>query len=237
MSEGTLTLRDAARRLARLRNPKAKGIASSELLSLLRSGELKAGFYILNGTAWIEIPLAHWERTGSNKLRSIGRNRNDPKSGAYRVRADKFPDQVATFVCKQIKSNEQTSERNKAKPNLDAVTTVLDAAAKSYEVTVKTKDFLDYLRRHGIEERTITGKAGRDPKEGWRQVCSYMAAYMAAHHRDHPTNAMKIEESARAIFDLANADGVHDLPSWATIKEEVSKAMALLEREDFRLKK
>ncbi len=61
MPEETMTLRDAARRfrLARLKNPKAKGIASSELLGLLRSGELKAGFYILNGTAWIEIPVAH----------------------------------------------------------------------------------------------------------------------------------------------------------------------------------
>lgn len=49
MPEETMTLRDAARRfrLARLKNPKAKGIASSELLGLLRSGELKAGFYNL----------------------------------------------------------------------------------------------------------------------------------------------------------------------------------------------
>src|SRR5437588_7771533 len=112
MPEETMTLRDAARRLARLKNPKAKGIASSEWLSLLRSGELKAGFYILNGTAWIEIPVAHWERTGSNKFRSLGRKRNNPKSGAYKVRADKFPDQVATFVCKEIKLNEQTSGRH-----------------------------------------------------------------------------------------------------------------------------
>ena len=49
---------------------------------------------------------------------------------------------------------------------------------------------------------------------------------------------MKIDELAHAIFDLANADfrwSVVFLPSWASIKEEVSGAVALLETEDFRV--
>jgi len=78
--EETITLREAARQLARKENPKGKAIQSSNLLSVLRSGELKAGFYFWDGTTWIEIPDAHWGKINSTKF-GIGRKRRDPKSG------------------------------------------------------------------------------------------------------------------------------------------------------------
>jgi len=98
MSEQTMTLRDAAQSLARAKNPKATGIQSSKLLNVLRSGNLKAGFYFLNGTAWIEIPLRHWHDIGSDKFRRIGRNPDNPKSGTYKIRAATIPDQVAGYI-------------------------------------------------------------------------------------------------------------------------------------------
>ena len=237
MPEETMTLRDAARRLARIRNPKGRGIESSKLLGLLRSGELKAGFYILDGKAWIEIPLTHWATTPGNKFRRIGRIRHEPKSGAYPVRANEFPDQVARTICKEIEVNERALGQHENQPNLEAITAVVDAAAKSYEVTIKTKEFSDYLQRQGMEETITTAKGGRPEKEGWRGVCRYMAAYMAAHYRDLPTAHLKIKESSDEIFRLANEDDVPDLPTADTIKEEVSKAIKLLERKDFHLKK
>jgi hypothetical protein len=96
---------------------------------------------------------------------------------------------------------------------------------------------LEYLETHRPEERITTTNVGAPRKEGWRDICSYVAAYMTAHQRDLPEVRMKIKESSEEIFRLATADEVKDLPSAGAIKEEVSKAMMLLKRDDFQLKK
>jgi PleD family two-component response regulator len=64
-----------------------------------------------------------------------------------------------------------------------------------------------------------------------------MAAYMVAHYRDLPAVQLKIKDSSDEIFRRAKADGVTGLPAADTIKEELSKAMDLLERVDFQFKK
>ena len=113
----------------------------------------------------------------------------------------------------------------------------MDAAAKAYEVTLKTENFANYLKHHGLEETITAVKGGRKQKEGWRHVCSYMAAYMVAHHRDSPEVRLKIKKSSDEIFKLAKDDQIPDLPSADSIKEQVSKAMTLLDRPDFHPKK
>jgi hypothetical protein len=226
MPEETITLRAAAQRLARIRRPQGTGIESSRLLSLLRSGELKAGFYFFRGTLWIEIPLAHWRGIDSNKFR-IGRNPDDPKSGTYRVNVNQFAEEVA----RTLWNNEQTG------PSREAVTAVINETTGRYEVTVKTEDFQEYLRQHHLKESTTTTDVGRRQKESWRDICSYMAAYMAAHYRDLPGIELKVGESSVKIVDLAKAGGVGDPPVSDTIKEQVSKAKALLETPKFNLKK
>ena len=117
------------------------------------------------------------------------------------------------------------------------VTAVVDAAARSYEVVVKTRDFLEYLETHRLEEGITTTNVGAPQKEGWRDICSYMPAYMTAHQRDLPEVRMKIQETSEEIFRLAAADEVKDPPSAGTIKEELSKAIKLLKRADFQLKR
>ena len=77
MPEETMVLRNAALRLARTGAPKTNRIQSSKLFSALQSGELKAGFYILGGTEWIEIPVRYWLEINSSKFRRIART-NDP---------------------------------------------------------------------------------------------------------------------------------------------------------------
>ena len=71
----TTTLRDAARRLARAKNPKAKGIQSTALFNLLRAGKLRAGFYMLEGSAWVEIPINYWEGLALKRFGKIARTR------------------------------------------------------------------------------------------------------------------------------------------------------------------
>lgn len=230
MAEETITLREAARRLARISNPKGTTIQSSKLLSVLRSGELKTGFYFLDGTAWIEIPDAYWGRINSNKFR-IGRKRRDPKSGTYRVKANKFPIQVASVLC----GSEQTSERQSI-PSRERLVAVIEETTKWYEVTIKTKHFLEYLQGQRLEENKVTSNVGA-PRKAWREVCSYMAAYFAAHQRDRGAERLKIKQAKDDIHKFAKDDKVKNLPAEDTIKEEISKALALLEDPRFKLKK
>jgi 16S rRNA G527 N7-methylase RsmG len=64
-----------------------------------------------------------------------------------------------------------------------------------------------------------------------------MAAYMVAHYKDQPAVKLKIDEAGEAIHDIATGDGVPDVPAGSTIKEQVSKAVDLLEKSAFKLKK
>src|SRR5271170_6566483 len=132
VTEETITLRDAARRFARAKNPKAQGIQASELFSLLRAGELRAGFYILGGTAWIGIPISYWEGLKIEKFRKIARNSENPTSGSYALRGDQFPDQVAQVVCDRIKTGQRDFESSAGE-----VAAVIGAAGRLCEVTIK----------------------------------------------------------------------------------------------------
>jgi hypothetical protein len=231
MPEETITLRESARRLARTRNPKGTNIESGKLLNALRSGDLNAGFYFLDGTTWMEIPYAYWRGINSNKFR-IGRKQGDSRSGTYRVKANKFPIQVANALC----GSEQTSERQSI-PSRERLVAVIRETTKWYEVTIKTKDFLDYLQRQGLEENRSRTNVGRRRKEGWRELCSYMAAYFAAHQRDRGDELVKIEQAQADIIKIAKDDQVPDLPDETTIGEQISKAIGFLERPEFKLKK
>jgi hypothetical protein len=226
MPEETITLRDASRRLARIRKPKAKGIESSRLLSLLRSGELTAGFYFWRGTVWVGIPLAHWQGIDSNKFR-IGRKPDDPKSGTYQVKANEFAEEVTRTLWNNDLSG----------PNREEVTAVIQETAKRYEVVIKTENFQQYLQRHELDENKTTTKVGRPRKEGWRELCSYMAAYFAAHQRDRGDEPIKTDQAKADIIDLAKRDDVSNLPREDTIKEQISEAIGFLERPEFKLRK
>jgi hypothetical protein len=230
MPEETITLRESARRLARIRSPKGTKIESGKLLNVLRSGELKAGFYLLDGTVWIEIPDAYWRGINTNKF-AIGRKRGDSKSGTYRVKANKFPNQVASTLY----NSQQTSERQSS-PSRERLVAVIEETTKWYEVTIKTKDFLEYLQRKGLEENKSTSNVGA-PRKAWREVCSYMAAYFAAHQRDRGPEPLKIKQAKEDIHKFAKDDDVKNLPAEDTIREEISKAIDLLEDQRFNLRK
>jgi hypothetical protein len=226
MSEETTTLRDAARRLARAKNPKGKGIQSTALFDLLRAGKLRAGFYILEGSAWVEVPIGYWEALAVGQFRRIARETNDLKSGSFRLRGDQFPDQIAKIISDQIQIGRQGDEAT-----LKRISDVVAMAGKRIEVTVKTADITNFLRSLGLDDHVAySAGGGRRQKEGWRDISSYMAAYMVAHYRSTPEAALKVEISGDAIYNLARQDGVPDIPVGSTIKEQISKALALLEK-------
>jgi hypothetical protein len=226
----TTTLRDSARRLARAKNPKAKGIQSTALFNLLRAGKLRAGFYMLEGSAWVEIPINYWEGLALKRFGKIARNPNDPKSGSFRLRGDQFPDQIAKIVSDRIQAGSRDP-----RTALAEISAVIAGAGKLIEVTIK--EISDFLQTRGLREQVSPSKAGRRRKEGWRELCSYMAAYMVAHFRDLPGVELKITEVGQAIYEVARADGVPGLPDGKSIIEYVSKAMALLKEPSFSLKK
>jgi hypothetical protein len=236
MPEGTITLREAASRLARIRNPKGKKIESSRLLNVLRSGQLRAGFYFLHGAAWIEIPLWYWQAIGADRFRGIGRKAGDPKSGTYKIKANEIPEEVARVICTLVAQDEKFSGEHQTKTLQEAVADVVGATAVEHEVTIKTRDFDAHLDSRGLQEHNPAPKVGRGRKEGWRELCSYMAAYFGAHYRDRPAEALKIEQAKVDIINLAK-NRVSDLPVADTIKEQISNAIALLERNEFKLKK
>jgi hypothetical protein len=236
MPEETITLREAARRLARIRRPKGKGIESSKLLNVLRSGELKAGYYIMGGALWIEIPLMYWQAISSDRFRRIGQNPDDPKSGTYKIRTSTtLVDQVADLICKAVEEHSPTKGHD-AGAMRNAVTAVVNEAAKSYEVTVKATHFLEYLKNHGLEEKVASTNVGRKRKEGWRELCSYMAAYFAAYQRDRG-RPPKIDQAQTDIIKIAKGDNVLDLPDETTIKDQISQAVGFLDRPEFKLRK
>src|SRR5262249_54500986 len=109
--------------------------------------------------------------------------------------------------------------------------------AKSYEVVVKHTKFSNYLQEHGLEELGAATGVGRRRKEGWRELCSYMAAYFAAHQRDRGAESIKIDQAKSDIIKLAREHKVPNLPAPDTIKEQIAKAMGLLETPEFKLRK
>jgi hypothetical protein len=235
MPEETISLREAAVRLARIRNPKGRKIESSRLLNVLRSGDLKAGFYFLHATEWVEIPAAYWQRIGSDSFRRIARSQSEARFGAYKVRANAFPDQVASIVCGKLAATAVAS-RAQSQTDEETAAEIIRDTAISYEVTIKRKEFDEYLTRHGQTEEQTISAVGRRRKEGWRELSSYMAAYFASHQRDRGTESVKIDQAKDDIIKAATEDRVPGLPAAETLKEQISKAKDLFENGKFKLK-
>ena len=98
------TLREVARDLGRIRHPAKEKPAVLELLGLLKSGELKAGFEF-PGTmvCWIPIPASFWTGVSSHKFGSLRYVQGDKhKTGTYEVRISDFIEEYIQVVSLQF---------------------------------------------------------------------------------------------------------------------------------------
>ncbi len=220
-AQPTITLRDVGRRLARLPSSKTGGIADGKLLGLLKAGELKAGFYFPGPyLSWIPISPSYWAGISSDQFRSIRRSDKKNLRGTFKVRLSQVADEYVGVVSKRLKRHERG--------NNDAiwkqVKATLAAASHRFEVLIREQDWEDYLKKHNLEEPIPVEKrkAGRRQKEGWRQLCVLVGAYLVKHQRI-TTEQPKIEESARQIHKIGEAERIRGLPVWSTIKDALSE--------------
>jgi hypothetical protein len=170
--EQTIPLRDIGRRLAPLQRSRDK-VASDELLSLLQTGEISAGFRFFGRTIfWIKIPAHYWTKVSSNKFRNIRYSSKKKNSGAFKVRLGQFADDIVIQVNEQLENKKiEASDEWKA---------VLKATTHTYEVEITEREWADYLNRNNLTEPgpEIKSKSGRNQKPGWRNLSIIIGAYI-----------------------------------------------------------
>src|SRR6478736_3728998 len=97
--QSAVPLRTIARRLPKVLNRRGK-TATRELLSLLQSGELKAGFDFPGRVKrWISIPTSYWAGIGSDQFRTLHYEKgNKHRPGTFKVRIGQFADEFVQAV-------------------------------------------------------------------------------------------------------------------------------------------
>jgi hypothetical protein len=229
-AESTIVLREIAHRLGNIRRLPSGKSAVPELLRLLKSGELNAGFaFPARSVHWISIPTSYWTGVTSQEFRSLQFVQGDKhKTGTYTVRISQFADEYVRVVSQQFE-NDGASGATRAKITLilDELKTALSVSQRSYEVALIEQEWTDYLQRHSISESSLQQKpsAGRREKTSWHHLVPIIAGYMMTldkrpqESRDHFFIGTK-------ILELAEKAGIPDLPSADTIRDVISKVFA-----------
>jgi hypothetical protein len=220
--EQTITLRDVGRRLARLRRSRDK-VASDELLDLLKSGEITAGFRFPGRTIfWIKVPAHYWSEIRSDEFRVIRYSRKKKNSGVFPVSLGDFAEDIVTQVNEQLKNNKSDAS-NEWKA-------VLEATIRTYEVEIKEAEWEDYKNRNNLTEPSteIKSKSGRHQLPSWRDLSVIIGAYLIKHY-SKTKNPIKIEWAKEKIHAIAKAENDKVLPSADTIKEVLSKILSRAE--------
>jgi hypothetical protein len=211
----TITLREVALRLAKIKSPATSKIDDGQLLSLLRSGDLKAGFEFPGATKrWVPIEGNYWVTVDSQKLRSI---RSD-EDYTYKVRLSDFAQGYSRLVLSD--SSHETLK--------DEFPVALAAAPRRYEVVVQSEEWKKYLVSHDLKEPPFDlpkpkGKGGRNPLAGWNHLAVIIPAYLLAHHSKtrQPPN---YEVAADQIYDIALKKGIDPatVPQPGALKDVIS---------------
>lgn len=223
----TITLREVALRLAKIKQPTTRKIDSGQLLSLLKSGDLKAGFEFPGVTKrWVAIEPNYWLTIDSDKFRSI---RSD---GGYTFKVG-LRDFADTYL--RLVLNDSSNESLKAEFRV-----VLGQASRKYEVVVQAEEWKKYLDNHGLNEPPFDtppkGKGGRNPKAAWRQLSVTIPAYLLAHHDktheppNHETAAGEIHQITMSTYTI----DANSLPAPGTIKDVIGE---IYQRKIYILKK
>lgn len=211
----TMSLRDAGVRLAELHNTRDK-VAVGKLLALLRSGEIRAGvqFPIGAQSYWFAIPISYWVGISTDKMRVIKFSKNKSGSGALKIQLGLFSEEVAAAVTQA--HGDQLDNK--------AWAPVLAACSRSFEVSISQADWEDYESRIPKPSASAGPGSGRREKSGWRPALVITGAYIIKHRRETQEN-IKPKEAAEVIWKLCKAEEIADLPSPATIADELAKIL------------
>jgi hypothetical protein len=218
----TITLRDVAIRLGKIKQPTTKAIADTQLLSLLKSGELKAGFDFPGRTKhWISIQPDYWLKIDSSKFRSIRRN----EGATFKVSIRDFADEYSQLIFAESEIQNRATASNVSLK--DEFRIGLQAAARKYEVVVQAGEWEDYLKRHQLREPVLIaqkGKGGRNPKAAWRELAEIIPAYLLACQAER-LQPPRYETAADEIFKIAIDKGIdaNSLPQPSTLKDVISR--------------
>jgi hypothetical protein len=212
--EQSISLRDAGLLVARWRKSTEK-IASGKLLSLLKAGQIVAGFRFPGSTVWwIKIPTRYWNTVSNDEFRVIRFSRERKTSGAYKVRPGMFADEIVAQISQQ---RAPTSEEWKA---------ALEATTRRYEVEIIERELTDFLARNADYSAQILSerksKSGRHEKTGWRELSVIIGAYILKHY-ELTNERIKIKDASDIIYKIAREAGKGDLPATSTIKDVLSR--------------
>ena len=210
----TITLREAALRLAKIKQPGTKKIDDGQLLSLLRAGDLRAGFEFLGATRrWIPIDQNYWVTVDSAEFRSI---RSD---GGYTFKV-RLRDFAKAYL--QLIPDDPSSLKREFQ-------IALAAAATKYEVVVQAKEWKKYLSDHDLKEPAFDtppskGKGGRNPLVAWNRLSVIIPAYLLAHHSQREQSPNH-EEAAAQIYRIAIDSGIDaaSVPKPGSLKDVISE--------------
>jgi hypothetical protein len=217
--EATISLHDAGQRLTVL-HPSTEKVACGKLLSLLKSGQIKAGFQFpgrRGAVTWIAIPTHYWVTVSGDKFKVIRNLKNKPKSGAFKVRLGQFAKEVVAQV-NEAPSDEQATS--------DIWEAVLDATSRAYEVAITEAEWNAYEKENPPSEllQAKRENRGRDEKKGWRQVLVIIGAYIVKHY-ETSREKIKAEEASKKIHEIAKAEVIFEMPAESTIKDELLKIL------------
>jgi hypothetical protein len=154
---------------------------------------------------------------GNEKFRVICRSSQNPKSGAFKVRIGDFADAVAVAVLAR-------SDEKQSKEIATELKAVLSATKRSYDVEIIEREWEVYRQTHPAVPET-KGKGGRRPKEGWRDLCVIIGAYLMK-HVETTREPLKAEYASEVIFSIGKTDNIPGLPAAGTIKDVLSAIKA-----------
>jgi len=186
------------------------------LLRLLKAGELKAGFEF-PGTRvfWIPISTSYWTRVSSDKFRALQYKSGDRlKKGTYKVPISDFVDEYIQVVSPEITVSIPAA--------LDELRKALSAARQSFEVAITHEEWTKYLKQHQISDSALRRRpsSGRSEKSSWHHLLPIIAGFLMTEKNPEQLSRDYI---AAKVRELANKDGITDLPSVATIRDIISK--------------
>ena len=217
MKRSVISFREVARRLGGFCKPK-RLVDPDKLLSLLKSGELTAGFEYpgQNIVLWIPIPQTYWLATHMHKFHSLNIN-DDPRSGTFTVRISEFSEELTKSLTESV---------NDASKRADQLSYALANSNRPYEVVITDEEWASYLERNELRYPVLENKktSGRHELASWARLSVIIGAYIVKHFREtkEPLRASKV---APLIHQMAENEEISDLPSTPTIEDHISKIL------------